>query len=340
MPVFFVLSALGGLMRAVVLIRRRRGQPDVEIDYAELNRKEFTPRIQWLKDNIRGHDAVIDRVGQRLQQGLALGGPNQTLGSFLLVGPTGTGKTFLGELVAKALYPESEVVELRMNQYKDPDDVFTLIGPPPGYPGYEVGGALTRPLLENPYRVVILDEFEKSHPDVRHCLYDILDTAQCREKSSGKTISFGACAFFATCNSGVDTLRAIWKQTEDPIQRADRAREALAREGFERALLARFDEVLFMDELPPLEVAEVACLQLAKHWRQYGMELTYTSPEILVEAVRRNMSFQEYGVRQLAHFIREITTPSIESARKEGAKRVRLDFSPSGQITVATVDEH
>lgn len=339
MPAFFFVSVVGIVVRAAALMRRKRGRPEVSIDYQELGRKNFMPYASWLKDNIRGHDAAIDRVCQRLQQGLALASPNQTLGSFLLVGPTGTGKTFLGELAAQALYPNSEPVVLRMNQYKDPDDVFTLLGPPPGYPGYEVGGALTRPVLDNPYRVVTLDEFEKAHPNIGHCLYDILDTAQCREKSSGKTVSFSACAFFATCNAGTETIRTIWKKTEDASQRSDLAREALAREGFERALLARFDEILFLDKLQPMEVAEVACLQLAKHWRQYGIELTYASPQILVEAVRRNMNFQEYGVRQLAHCIRELTTASIESARRAGAKRVRLDCDRSGQVTVARLDE-
>lgn len=339
MPALFFVSVIGIVARAAALRARKRGRPEGSIDYQELGRRDFMPYASWLKDNIRGHDAVIDRVCQKLQQGLALASPNQSLGSFLLVGPTGTGKTFLGELAAQALYPNSESVILRMNQYKDPDDVFTLLGPPPGYPGYEVGGALTRPMLDNPYRVVILDEFEKAHPNIGHCLYDILDTAKCREKSSGKTVSFGACAFFATCNAGVEALREIWKKTEDPSRRRDLAREALSREGFERALLARFDEILFLDHLRPMEVAEVACLQLAKHWRQYGIELTYASPHILVEAVRRNMNFPEYGVRQLANCIREMTTTSIESARSSGAKRVRLECDDGGRVTVTRLDE-
>ena len=79
-----------------------------------------------------------------------------------------------------------------MNQYKQPGDVFTLIGPPPGMPGYEVGGRLTRPVLENPYRVIVLDELEKAHHDLHDCLYDILDTASCREKSSGRLVDFSA----------------------------------------------------------------------------------------------------------------------------------------------------
>lgn len=331
MPALFVCSLLGLLVRLAQLFRERRRQKDAGavIRFDTLREKDVASYADWLKENVCGHDAVVDRVLSRIQQGLAVSAPNQVLGAFLLAGPTGTGKTFLAELVAKALYKDSEPVLLRMNQYKDHQDVFTLIGPPPGYQGYEIGGALTRPLLENPYRVVILDEFEKAHLDVQHCFYDILDRAQCKEKSSGRTVHFGATVFFATCNNGVDSLRAIWKETCNPVVRNGRAREALAREGFERPLLARFNDILLMDQLQLVEIAEVACLQIAKHWRQYGIEVAYTAPEVLVEAIRRNVEFQDYGVRQLANLIRELTTPSIEAARSAGAVRVRLELDPA-----------
>jgi ATP-dependent Clp protease ATP-binding subunit ClpA len=211
-----------------------------------------------------------------------------------------------------------------MNQYKDHQDVSTLIGPPPGYQGYEIGGALTRPVIENPYRVIIMDEFEKSHPDVRHCFFDILDKAQCIEKSSGKTAHFGACAFFATCNEGVESLRTIWSEVSDPITRVGRARDVLAGMTFDKALLARFDDILLMDMLPSVVVAEVACLQIAKYWKQYGIDVHYAAPELLAETVRRNIEFADYGVRELARQIQEHTTPAIETARREGIRRVRL----------------
>ena len=239
MPIIFVCSLAGFFIRLNQFLVERRKQTDAgaAIDFTLLRAKQFTPYADWLKENVRGHDAVTDHVVDRIQQGLTVAAPGQVLGAFLQPGPTGTGKTFLAEMVAKSLYKESEPVLLAMSQYKASQDVFTLIGPPPGYQGYEIGGELTRPVLENPYRVVILDEFEKAHLDVQHCFYDILDCAQCREKSSGKMVHFDACVFFATCNCGVDSLRAIWKETSDPVLRSGRAREAMAREGFERPLL-------------------------------------------------------------------------------------------------------
>ncbi len=325
-------------LRLMYLAREedREKSPETVLRFDALRELDLTRYSDWLKENVRGHDDAIDLIVRKIQQSLRLAAPNRTLGSFLLVGPTGTGKTFLSELMSKALYPDSEPVILRMNQYKDHNDVFTLIGPPPGQPGYEVGGALTRPVLDNPYRVILLDELEKAHIDVQHCLYDVLDAARCREKSSGKTVHFGACAIFATCNAGVSSLRQIYEQTNDPSARTGRAREALTREaGFDRALLARFDEIVLLDELKPLYVAEVALLQLAKYWRQYGIEVAYAAPELLLEAMRKNAEFKEYGVRQLARFIQQLTDPGIEEARRHGASRVRLDIDAAGRITIA-----
>jgi len=339
MPIIFVCSLAGFFIRLNQVLQEKKKQTDASaaIDFPLLRAKKFAPYAAWIKENVRGHDEVTDHVVGHIQQGLAVAAPGQVLGAFLLPGPTGTGKSFLSEMVAKALYKDTEPLLLSMSQYKSAQDVFTLIGPPPGYQGYEVGGSLTRPVLENPYRVVILDEFEKAHLDVQHCFYDILDNGQCYEKSSGKKVHFGACVFFATCNSGVDALRAIWRETSDQALRSGRAREAMAREGFERPLLARFTDILLMDQLKPVEIAEVACLQIAKHWRQYGIEVEYTSPEVLVDAIRRNVEFQDYGVRQLAGLIRDITTPSIEEARRIGATRVRLELDKKTGMVRACV---
>ena len=245
------------------------------LDYTKMAAIDLASYGPWLKENVRGQDEVVDSILGQLQANLGLATSGRTLGAFFLVGPTGTGKTFLGQLIAEALYSESEPILLRMNQYKHADDVFTLIGPPPGSPGYEVGGTLTRPVLQNPRRVIIFDELEKAHRDLQHCLYDILDTATCREKSSGRTVDFSACVFFATCNAGVEALRAIHRESaNDPIAWLGRSRDALVdATGFDRAFVARWSAIFLMDELSPLHVAEVACLQLVRHWRNYGIEI-------------------------------------------------------------------
>jgi ATP-dependent Clp protease ATP-binding subunit ClpA len=226
-------------------------------------------------------------------------------------------------------------VVLRLNQYKHPNDVFTLLGPPPGMPGYEVGGALTRPVLENPQRVIILDELEKAHPDIHHCLYDILDAALCREKSSNRIVDFSSCVFFATSNAGVEPLRALRERNVGASEWLGRSRDALVDEGgFDKAFLARWGGIYLLDELPPIHVAEVACLQLAKYWREYGIDVTFTAPEIILEAVMRNEQFRQYGVRQIGAFIQGVTGDAIARARTRGASQVRLEVDGSLGLVV------
>jgi ATP-dependent Clp protease ATP-binding subunit ClpA len=309
------------------------------VNHSRLTSTNVVEFVPWLKENVRGHAAVIDALASDLERNLRLSKPGRHLGAFLLVGPTGTGKTFLSQLVGQALFKQSEFVALRMNQYKHPDDVFTLIGPPPGMPGYEVGGALTRPVLNNPYRVVLLDELEKCHKDIHHCLYDILDTASCREKSSGRVVDFSGCVFFGTCNEGVDALRKVREQSKDPASWLGRSRDVLAETGaFDKAFLARWNGIYFMDELPPIHVAEVACMQLSKYWREYGLDVAYASPQIILDAVVRNEEFHEYGVRQLGAYIESATNAAIVEARGRGVKRVWLGVAENGALSVTACE--
>jgi ATP-dependent Clp protease ATP-binding subunit ClpC len=337
-PAALVVAAVG-----MMVVAMRHRQQHVQqtrtiggLDYQRLATLQVAHYLPWLKDQVRGQGPVIDGVFSELERNLRLANPGRTLGAFLLVGPTGTGKTFLAQLIAQALFPESKPVLLRMNQYKHSDDVYTLLGPPPGMPGYEVGGALTRPVLENPYRVVILDEIEKAHRDIQHCLYDILDAASCREKSSGRMVDFSGTVFFATCNAGVDELRRIRHENASNIASwQGKSREALVSTGlFERAFLARWTGIYLMDELSPMHIAEVACLQLARHWREYNIELEHASPAILLAAVEGNEEFKQYGVRQLATYLREQTKDAIIDARNRGATRVWLGVSETGQLAV------
>jgi ATP-dependent Clp protease ATP-binding subunit ClpC len=312
----FLASTGAAVYFAVTERQKAAAKPLNIVDHAKLATTKFLPYVPWLKENLRGHDAEIDEIATSIQDELLLAHRGKIIGAYMLVGPTGTGKTFLAQLIAQALYPKSEPIVLRMNQLKHPDDVFTLIGPPPGRPGFELGGSLTRPVLQNPYRVVIFDEITMCHPDLHHCLYDILDTAQCREKSSGKMVDFSGCAFFATTNVGFEQLREVLARTPDPSQRGSRSRDVMnEKAGFHKAFLARWNRILLMDKLEPVYVAEVALLQVCHYWKEYGMEITFVPPELLVEAVEKNEEFQEYGVRELAGFIRQRTNQAISQAR-------------------------
>ena len=335
-PVTLVLSLVA--MAVIALLSRRKKSQIAgrsSIDHGKLHALQIAHLKPWLKEQVRGHDQTIDGILTELDRNLRLSKSGRLLGAFFLAGPTGTGKTFLAQLIGEGLYPDSAPIIIRMNQYKSPQDVYTLLGPPLGTPGYEIGGTLTKPLIENPYRVVILDEIEKAHRDVPHCLYDILDTASCVEKRTGRPVDFSAAIFFATSNAAVDELRAIRCISSAGGSWQAKSRDALVDAGgFERAFLARWTAVHFMDELSTVNIAEVACLQLVKHWKEYGIELEYTSPEVLLAAVQGNEEFKQYGVRQLGAYLREQTKDAVFDAVHRGAKKAWLGVDRSGGISL------
>lgn len=317
----WILAAAGAglVIRAAVLSGREREEREGAraVPHAELRKRDFRVYESWLKENVRGQDAAVERVGTAIERGLELSAPGRGLGSFLLVGPTGTGKTFLSLMTAKVLTPEAEPVLLRMNQYATREDAKLLMG------GHGAPGTLTGPVLEDPLRVVVLDEIDKCHPDVRHALLDALDAGRCRDKESGRLVDFSGCVFFATCNAGVEGLRRLAGKSGS--EWAGRARDVLAQDaGFDKAFLARFTEIVLMDSLAPVHVAEIACLQMAKHCRSQGVELAWVAPELVGLIVRRNEEFGEYGVRQLARCVASVIDEPLELARREGMRVVRL----------------
>lgn len=329
----FVFCAVAALLRWYMVAKEERAfRAQGTVDHAGLRAMDIEAYRDWLKENVRGHDPVVDEVVRTIQRALTLSQSGRSLGSFLLVGPTGTGKTFLALMAAKALWPDREPVVLRMNQHKSPADVAAILGSALGGEG-----ALSQALAENPHRVVLLDEVDKCHPEVLHCLFDALDGGKCRDKATGRTLDFSGCVFFATCNAGVESLRAL-KRAEEKTY-LTKARDTLAREaGFDKSFLARFTEILLMDALAPTHIAEIACLLIGKQWREQGIEVSYIAPELLAEAVKANQEFGHYGVRQLAHCVRRMTDGLIEDARRAGVCDARLGLNASG--APALLDAH
>jgi ATP-dependent Clp protease ATP-binding subunit ClpC len=339
-PALLVVCVVGMVVTARHRVRAERIQREGErlVNYAKLNAIDVDKLLPWLQENVRGHDPVLAAICQHLKKSLQLARSGRTLGNFVLVGPTGTGKTFLAQLVGSGLFPSSELVLLNMNQYRQPGDVYTLIGPPPGMPGCETGGRLTHPVLENPYRVIVFSELDKAHRELHDCLHEILDTGTCRDKSSGRLVDFSGCVFFATSNVGVDKLRALPAEVGDSTSSSwlGRSRDALAEAGgFDRAFLSRWDGVYLLDQLPPIHVAEVACFQLCRYWQEYGIEIGHVAPELICLAVQRNQDFAEYGVRQMGRIIREITEAAVVEAKRRGATKVNLDVdAQSGHVEI------
>ena len=200
--------------------------------------------------------AVSDAV-RRSRAGIAA--PNRPTGSFLFLGPTGTGKTELAKSLADFLFDdERAIVRIDMSEYSEKHAVSRLVGAPPGYVGYDEGGQLTEAVRRRPYSVVLLDEVEKAHPEVFDILLQVLDDGRLTD-GQGRTVDFRNTLLILTSNLGSHYL-------VDPTLDEEKKRESVmtvVRQSFKPEFLNRLDEVVQFDALSKDDLTHIVDLQLA-----------------------------------------------------------------------------
>jgi ATP-dependent Clp protease ATP-binding subunit ClpB len=218
----------------------------------------LSARVVGQDDAVRAIAAAVRRARSGLQD------PSRPLGSFLLLGPTGVGKTELAKALAEFLFDdERAMVRLDMSEYMEKHAASRLVGAPPGYVGYEEGGQLTNPIRRRPYSVILLDEVEKAHKDVFHVLLQLLDEGRLTD-NQGVTVNFRNTLVLMTSNLGSSDVVGL-----DPAAARQRLLDA-ARVFFRPELLNRLDDVLAFRPLDRERMRPIAALQVQRLARLVG----------------------------------------------------------------------
>ena len=216
-----------------------------------------------LRRRVIGQEDALKAVSNAVRRARAgLQDPNRPLGSFLFLGPTGVGKTELAKALAAFLFDDDQaMVRMDMSEFMEKHAVSRLIGAPPGYVGYDEGGALTEAVRRRPYQVILFDEVEKAHPDVFNVLLQVLDDGRLTD-GQGHTVDFRNTLIIMTSNLGSEYLAALGED-EDSSAVREQVMEVV-RASFRPEFLNRLDDMILFHRLSRSEMGGIVAIQLQR----------------------------------------------------------------------------
>jgi ATP-dependent Clp protease ATP-binding subunit ClpB len=227
----------------------------------EGERSKLLRMEEELSHRVVGQEYAVKAVATAIRRARAgLQDPNRPIGSFLFLGPTGVGKTELTKSLARFLFDdETAMVRLDMSEYMEKHAVSRLIGAPPGYVGYDEGGALTEAVRRRPYQVLLFDEVEKAHPDVFNVLLQVLDDGRLTD-GQGRTVDFRNTLIIMTSNLGAEYLVAA--KDDDDMENVREPVMTMVRAHFRPEFLNRIDEIILFHRLKREHMGAIVDIQM------------------------------------------------------------------------------
>ncbi len=300
------------------------------IPLARMEEKETEKLLRMeeeLKSKVIGQDIACSAISRALRRSRAdIKDPRRPIGSFLFMGPTGVGKTYLARNLAEIMFGTAEaLIQVDMSEYMEKFSTSRLIGSPPGYVGHDEGGQLTEQVRRRPYAVILFDEVEKAHPDVMNLLLQVLEEG-CMTDSLGRKVNFSNTIIILTSNVGASLASqqstmgfgAMTREEDDYDSMKEKITEA-ARKHFRPEFINRFDELIVFRMLnrPDLEkIVELEAQKLIRRLADKQISLTL-SPEVISMLVDKGYDPQ-YGARPMRRAIERLLEDPIAEAILRG----------------------
>ena len=299
------------------------GIPASKIKESDLNKLAYLDKN--IKAKIIGQDEAVESVCAAVRRNRVQISPRRRPASFILVGPTGVGKTELVKQLSYELFDTPEtLIRLDMSEFMEKHSVSRIIGSPPGYVGYDEAGQLTEKVRRKPYSVVLFDEIDKAHPDVMNILLQILDEGKIND-AHGRTVSFENTIIIMTSNAGSSSVNSLGFAKSEKDTNKDKVLKALS--GFlKQEFLGRVDEIIVFSPLSLESLERIAILmldELVEPLNEKGITLAYDKnvPAFLAKEAQKGNK----GARDLRNVIRrqiedKITTAIVENFETKLAK--------------------
>ncbi|MBE6343427.1 MAG: ATP-dependent Clp protease ATP-binding subunit [Lentimicrobiaceae bacterium] len=304
-----------------------------------------------LQGTVIGQDDAIKKIGRAIRRNRAgLKDPNRPIGSFIFLGPTGVGKTYLAKVLAKYMFDsEDTLIRIDMSEYMEKFAVSRLVGAPPGYVGYEEGGQLTEKVRRKPYSIVLLDEIEKAHPDVFHLLLQVLDDGQLTD-SLGRKVDFKNTIIIMTSNIGSRQLKDFGQGVGFGTQAKKDGKDEYSRSVIENALkrsfapefLNRIDDVIIFNSLERHDIHKIIDVELKKVFKRiedmgFTVELTEKAHDFIAEKGWD----EQYGARPLKRaiqrYVEDVLAEEIIRTKINVGEKIIIDYDKNKDDMIVNV---
>ena len=268
-----------------------------------------------LSSKVIGQEEAVNKITKAIRRNrMGIKDPNKPIGSFIFLGSTGVGKTYLAKQLAKEIFgSEDNMVRVDMSEYQEKHTISRLIGSPPGYVGHDEGGQLTEQVKNKPYSVVLFDEIEKAHKDIFSTLLQLLDDGHITD-SLGRKINFKNCLIIMTSNIGVKRLQEFgvgvgFKTSKSEVVREEEKREILKKElskFFAPEFLNRIDDVVIFNSLEKRHIDVITKLEIDKLLKRVKeKKYNFSYEQDLIDYISKVGFDETFGARPIKRAIQD-----------------------------------